>query len=110
MKSIFSMVCAFAVGTILFGSPTAQAAPTPTAIVVTKMHCNGCAKKIVKTLSAVPGVASVQVDLPAKRLIVTPQQQAVISPRALWEAVEKAGEMPIKLEGPNGAFDSKPQA
>ena len=88
----------------------AQAAEPMTAIVVQKMHCGGCAKKIAAKLYEVPGVAEVRVDVKAKTLWVAPQAQAALSPRALWEAVEKGADIPVKLEGPSGIFTEKPRA
>jgi Cu+-exporting ATPase len=40
---------------------------------------------------------------------VTPKPKAVLSPKALWEAVEKAKKTPAKLEGPSGTFTAKPK-
>ena len=50
-----------------------------------------------------------KVDIKAKLLIVMPKQGAVMSPRSLWEAVDKAGYEPTKLEGPGGSFTTKPK-
>jgi Cu+-exporting ATPase len=74
------------------------------------MHCQGCANSIAAKLSDVPGVASVKSDVQAKVTVVTPRPQTVLSPRALWEAVEKAGKQPAKLEGPSGTFTDKPKS
>jgi Cu+-exporting ATPase len=74
------------------------------------MHCAGCAKKIANALATVPGVAAVQTDLPTETAIVAPHEQKAPSPRALWEAVEKAGFQPVKLQGPAGTFTSKPKS
>lgn len=51
----------------------------------------------------------VETDVKAKTLTVTPRAQVVVSPKALWEAVEKGGDAPKKLEGPNGTYTNKPQ-
>ncbi len=55
-------------------------------------------------------MASVETNLKAKTAAVKPKPKAAPSPRALWEAVEKAGQKPVKLEGPSGTFTSKPQS
>jgi Cu+-exporting ATPase len=81
-----------------------------TTISVADLHCEGCAKKVVKGLITVQGVAKAQADVEARTVKVTPRAQAVLSPRALWEAVEKAGKEPTKLEGPSGVFTSRPQS
>ncbi len=55
-------------------------------------------------------MAAVQANVEAKTATVTRKPQTALSPRALWEAVEKAGKQPMKLEGPNGTFTAKPQS
>ncbi|MBY0524431.1 MAG: heavy-metal-associated domain-containing protein [Gemmataceae bacterium] len=84
--------------------------PAMTRITVPGMCCNGCVKKITAQMQAVPGVAQVQADLAARTVTIVPQQTALPSPRLMWEAVEKAGEKPAKLEGPTGTFTAKPQS
>jgi copper chaperone CopZ len=74
------------------------------------MHCAGCAAKVAGNLKAIQGVAGAQVDAEKEVAIVTPKSAATLSPRALWEAVEKAGYKPAKLVGPSGAFTSKPKS
>jgi Cu+-exporting ATPase len=60
-------------------------------------------------LYKVPGVAKVETNIEAKMMFVTPKPAVVLSPRALWEAIEKASKVPVKLEGPSGTFAAKPQ-
>jgi len=55
-------------------------------------------------------VAKVDVDFKAKTLTVTPKSQASVSPLALWEAVEKNNDKPLKIVGPGGTFTTKPQS
>ncbi len=83
---------------------------TATTIAVPDMHCMGCAKKMAAQLYQVPGVAKVQPDVAALRLIVTPRPEQAPSPKGLWEAVEKAGYRPSRLEGPSGIYTAKPQS
>lgn len=94
----------------MLGGGLRAAPPALTAITIPEMHCQGCAKKVAAQLYQVPGVAAVQADVQAKKLLVTPKEQALVSPRALWEAVEKAGKQPTRLEGPSGTFTAKPQS
>jgi copper chaperone CopZ len=84
--------------------------PAPTTITIPDMHCMGCAKKMANKLYEVPSVAKVQANVEATTLTVTPKAQQAPSPRALWEAVEKAGYKPSKLHGPSGTFTEKPKA
>jgi Cu+-exporting ATPase len=72
------------------------------------MCCGGCAKKIASKLYAVRGVKAVQCDVKGKRVAVVPQQNVVLSPRALWEAVEMGEDRPLQLVGPSGTFTTKP--
>jgi copper chaperone CopZ len=78
--------------------------------VVDDMHCAACAKKIAAKLYGVPGVIDVVTSVPDNTATITPQRLKQPSPRALWEAVEKAGFKPLKLEGPQGTFASKPRS
>ncbi|MBY0524744.1 MAG: heavy-metal-associated domain-containing protein [Gemmataceae bacterium] len=90
-------------GIAVYAAPTAT-----TTITVPDMHCMGCAKKMQAQLQQVPGVASIQANVPATTLTIAPQAQRAPSPKAIWEAIEKAGYKPTKLEGPNGSFTTKP--
>ena len=96
---------------VLALSATAWATePAPTAITVQEMHCMSCARKMADRLYAVPGVAGVAADVKSKRLTVTAKPGAQPSPRALWEAIEKAGYKPTRLDSPAGKFTAKPGA
>lgn len=90
--------------------PVQVPTPVPTRITVEGMHCMSCAKKIAAQVQAVPGVAAVQASVEASLLGVVPAARQNPSPRALWEAVEKAGYKPVRLEGPAGTFTSRPQS
>ena len=80
-----------------------------TAIFVDDMHCKACAKKIARKLYAVPGVVAVHADVSKNLALVTPQKNKDPSPRALWEAIEAAKFKPVKLVGPYGTYQKKPQ-
>jgi copper chaperone CopZ len=87
----------------------AWAAKTRTVTIhVDNMHCAHCARKIAGKLYAVPAVVAVKTNVPASTALVFPQANRDPSPRALWEAVEKAGFKPVKLEAPSGTYGSKP--
>lgn len=45
----------------------------------------------------------------ATTLTVTPKVQQALSPRRLWEGIEKAGDEPSRLKGPSGTFTRKPK-
>jgi copper chaperone CopZ len=94
---------------LLVAVGTVQGADTaPTTIKVESIHCQGCAKRITNKLSAVPGVAKVQTDFKAATTVVSPKAESVLSPKALWEAMEASGHKPVKLQGPTGTFTEKP--
>lgn len=99
-----------ALAVLALSAQVRAADPAATAITVENMHCMGCARKIADRLHAVPGVASVSADVKASRLTVAPKAGEQPSPRALWEAVEKAGYKPTRLEAPAGTFTAKPGA
>jgi copper chaperone CopZ len=79
-----------------------------TTIKVTDMHCMTCAKKIAAHLYAVPGVVRVHADLEMNLAYVVPQRDKNPSPKAIWEAVEKAGFQPVAMQGPSGTFAQRP--
>ena len=99
-----------ALAVLALGGALRAAPPVVTTITIPDMHCQGCAKKVAAQLYQVRGVAAVQANVQAKTITVNPQGQAILSPRALWEAVEKADKQPTRLEGPNGTFTAKPQS
>jgi len=102
---VVAVLAVLALGSVLWATN-----PAPTKITVPDMHCMGCAKKIAAKLYEVPGVAKVEANIEATTLTVTPKPQQAPSPKAMWEAVEKAGYKPTKLEGPSGTFTKKPQS
>ena len=94
---------------------SASSAATPeksmkTTITLKVLSCEGCAKRVREKLSSVRGVDAVTTDLKTKSAVVTPKGETKLSPRQLWEAVEKAGKTPVKLRGPSGSFTSKPKS
>lgn len=96
-------------------APAAVPTPAPppaatavTTITVPDMDCEACAAKLVKKVSAVPGVGKVEPDVKAQVLKVTPAGKDAPAPKALWEACAAAGYDPTKLEGPGGVFTTKP--
>jgi copper chaperone CopZ len=94
----------------LSANPARAADPPPTTISVQGMHCAGCAAKVAGNLQAVVGVQKAEVDTDKALAVVTAKSSVAPSPRALWEAVEKAGYKPTKLIGPAGRFVGKPKS
>ncbi len=93
-------------------SQPAQPAKADTAtskITVDGMSCAGCAKTVGKAVSAVEGVESAVADVKTKALTVVAKKGATPSPKAMWEAVEKAGYTPTRIEGAAGTFEKKPE-
>jgi copper chaperone CopZ len=112
MKTVIAAF-ALAAGLLAGGrsaAPAADPVPPATVVSVSDLECAGCGKKLVAKLTEVPGVAKVEADVDAKVVKVTPKPGATPSPRQVWEAVEKAGKTPVKLQGPAGTFTAKPQA
>jgi copper chaperone len=111
MMNRLSMLLGIASAALLFASNTASAAdPPPTTISVQGMHCVVCASKVSSNLQAVVGVQKAEVDAEKAVAVVTAKSREVLSPRALWEAVEKAGYKPTRLVGPSGTFVGKPKS
>ncbi|MEO9591256.1 MULTISPECIES: heavy-metal-associated domain-containing protein [Rhodopirellula] len=86
-----------------------NASTTKTTITLKVLTCESCAKKVAAKLTEVSGVGSVKTDVKSKTAIVVPKGNVSLSPLQLWEAIEKAGKEPVKLEGPSGTFTSKPK-
>jgi copper chaperone CopZ len=109
-KQLFASL-ALAAGVVLAGVADAQQpAQQPwTAISIPDMHCAGCAKKVCGEIEKLPGVAKTQTDMKTKTVYALAQNGVVLSPRSLWEAVEKVDEVPAKLAGPSGTFTAKPK-
>ena len=81
-----------------------------TTLTIKGMHCSSCAKKVTAKLKQVKGVGKVTVDSKKGVGIIQPKEvKKLPSPRAQWEAVEKAGFKTVRLEGPFGKFDKKPR-
>lgn len=104
-----SLVAMLAAGVASFAVAQTQAPPS-TAILVPKMHCKGCAQKMATELYKVPGVGQVFVSVENTTMTVQPKDGQAPSPRGLWEAVERAGYQPSRLQGPGGVFTTKPNS
>lgn len=104
-----AMVVVVSFGASVQAAEPSLTAKNPKTTVTTKKMCPVCAKKIVAALLQMEGVANASPDVKSKAFIVVPVPGRVLSPRALWETVEKGGEQPIRLAGPNGTFDKKPR-
>jgi copper chaperone len=100
-----------ATAALLLGAAIVHAAdPAPITISIQGMHCPACAANVSGKLQSVTGVEKAQADAEKAVAVVTAKSDVVPSPRALWEAVEKAGYKPTKLVGPAGTFTSKPKS
>jgi copper chaperone CopZ len=108
-KIAFMLCLTLAVSTLAASLAHAQNSPTWTAIYVTDMHCETCAKKIARKLYATPGVREVKANVPKNLAFVVPEAGKTCSPRSLWDAVEQAGFEPVKIVSPAGTFTSKPE-
>ncbi len=82
--------------------------PPATTITVPEMDCASCAKKLGGKVGEVPGVAKIEYSVEARTLRVTHKAGVTPSPKALWEAIEKGGKEPTRLDGPTGSFSKKP--
>ncbi|QDU93796.1 heavy-metal-associated domain-containing protein [Lignipirellula cremea] len=105
-------ICAvlMALACVAFAADLTAAEPEPvwTNVKVRDMCCAGCAQKIAARLYTVRGVKEVRANVQQKTLYVAAQPNVVLSPKAIWEAVEKAKDLPLRLAGPNGVFEAKP--
>lgn len=108
MKTIVCLGLALATG-LLMPAPSSAGTSAPTVITIPDMDCPECAKEVAGVLGKVPGVAKVDTNPKARTVTVRPRADATPSPRALWEAVERAGYEPQRLQGPSGTFASKPK-
>lgn len=106
-RSMVSLMFGIAMGFVPVRHVSAAEA-TETVISVPGMHCEGCAKSVVAKLVEVRGVAKATSNMESKTIKLVPKSGVVLSPKSLWEAVEKAKKTPTKLEGPSGSFTSKP--
>ena len=99
--------CGLMLATLLTAVARAQT-PAWTRVTLEELDCAGCAKKVARHVGAVPGVAEVRYDLKTRSLYVGHKPNETPSPRALWEAVEKADHKVERLDTPTASHTSKP--
>lgn len=58
-----------------------------------EIECQGCANSIKKSVGAVPGVQSVEVDITTKQVSVAHEASTPVA--AIASAIEKAGFTPV---------------
>ena len=80
-----------------------------TAIYVTDMHCESCAKKLASKLYTVPGVVQVKANVAKDVAFVIHQKTKDPQPLALWEATEAAEFKIVKLHSPTVVLTEKPK-
>ena len=80
----------------------------PTVVTVKKL-CPTCGAKIVQNLSKLPQVAEATMSVEQRTLRVRCTPGGSVSPRAVWETVERGGEQPVKIQCPTGTFTTKPR-
>ena len=73
-------------------------------IVADKMCCKGCAQKVAAQLYALPGVTSVDADVPNRLVTVTAKPSPKLTPDRLWRAAEQGKGGPSKLVTPRAAY------
>jgi copper chaperone CopZ len=88
---------------------TSSKAETPYIATCPSIEDEGCVANIRKEVMKLEGVASVECNIQAKKATITPKSGAKLSPRELWEALERSGEPATKLDGPPGLFTAKPE-
>lgn len=76
---------------------------------VKRMCCAKEAEPAVKELEKVKGVAKVKADPKKGTLTIEPKPKSEPSPKALWEAVEKAKVTPVRLAMAHEEFTKKPK-
>jgi len=79
-----------------------------TKVKIDDLDCPTCAKALVKVVLKLPGVEKAEADVEKQILTITPKGDKKPSPKEIWEAIEKEGYTPVKLEGPDGKFEKKP--
>ncbi len=98
-----------AVWSALLLTQVEAARTSSTTVYVKNMHCQTCAKKIAGKLYTVSGVLKVRTNYKKNIAVITPQRSKRPSPKALWEAVEAAKFVPVKIASPQGTFTKKPR-
>src|SRR3954452_3945228 len=96
-KTAFVGIALLIAALVCWTQISAQAPTKTTVIFIEDLDCPSCAKNVEKAVATVTGVASVKTDVEKETATITPEADKTISPRALWEAVEKAGFKPLKL-------------
>lgn len=106
---------AIALSTIVLGGfltalsvSAAEPQQIPTVVTVKKL-CPTCGAKIVQNLSKLPQVAEATMSVKQRTLRVQCKPGGSVSPRAVWEAVERGGEQPVKIQCQTGTFTTKPR-
>lgn len=97
------------IGCVALATWASAASPQMATSVTVKRLCPTCSKKIVQKLKQMPQVSQVSVDVEHRMFVVQPTPETALSPRQIWETVERGGEQPVKLEGPSGTFTEKPR-
>lgn len=88
--------------------PALATPPEVTTVIAVKKLCPTCGKKILQKLQQVPTVEAASMNVEQRIIHVQCRAGSFVSPKLLWETVERGGEQPIRLQGPSGTFTAKP--
>ena len=94
--------------TVILKSGGDKKGETPTVVTIPHIDDEGCIATATKALKEVEGVGEIKGDIAKKTVTIYPKPGAKLSPKAIWEALDKTEEKPSKLDGPSGLFTSKP--
>lgn len=105
----FAIIFLFMIGCVAVSPATADGPTQDPTIVTVKKLCPTCGKRILEKLSELPQVKAATMDLKERTFRVRCEPGSEVSPRAVWETIERGGEQPVRLDGPAGTFTTKPQ-
>lgn len=86
------------------GGAQQNAQPPYTTIVLEKLQSKEDAKRVAAQIYALKIVKSISLDLSHRELLVTPHDGQQVSVWVLWEAVERAGDHAVVIQGPSGTL------
>lgn len=117
MNRLISSVLLFSAIAAAVGISTvesfAQQSQTPVSAIkvyIPNMHCESCAKKIRSRLFTVKGVSRVVTWVKNDLAVIEPAPGKVVSPKAIWDTLEKGKFEVDRIETPQGVIKEKPKA
>lgn len=112
MNRLFNCTCLTLFAALLVTDmPESVLAREPVRLTVVHVDemCGGCVKKVNRRFDDDQKIGHVECDVDQKTVTFYPAKGQPFTARYIWVEMDEIGKTPLKLVGPEGTYESKPE-